>query len=94
MLIMWALGGIPFLGFALGQQVWVLAACAAGSLSPNEAKEGMNLIISVQAIEKTGCVEKRVTELERRRPAWAQPTSPATVEGTRLPRRASHRDDR
>jgi DHA3 family tetracycline resistance protein-like MFS transporter len=29
MLIMWALGGIPFLGFALGQQVWVLAACAA-----------------------------------------------------------------
>jgi MFS family permease len=28
MLIMWALGGIPFLGFALGQQVWVLAACA------------------------------------------------------------------
>jgi MFS family permease len=29
MLFMWALGGIPFLGFALGQQVWVLAVCAA-----------------------------------------------------------------
>jgi MFS family permease len=29
MMLMWAFGGIPFLGFALGQQVWVLAACAA-----------------------------------------------------------------
>jgi MFS family permease len=29
MMLMWAFGGIPFLGFALGQQVWVLAACSA-----------------------------------------------------------------
>ena len=29
MMLMWAFGGIPFLGFALGQQVWVLAACGA-----------------------------------------------------------------
>jgi DHA3 family tetracycline resistance protein-like MFS transporter len=29
MLFMWAFGGIPFLGFALGQQVWVLAVCSA-----------------------------------------------------------------
>jgi MFS family permease len=29
MLLTWAFGGIPFLGFALGQEVWVLAACAA-----------------------------------------------------------------
>jgi MFS family permease len=28
MLLIWAFGGIPFLGFALGQEVWVLAACA------------------------------------------------------------------
>jgi MFS family permease len=27
---MWTLGGIPFLGFALGQAVWVLAVCAVG----------------------------------------------------------------
>src|ERR1700721_364930 len=53
----------------------VLAACAAGSLSPDEAKEVMNLIISVQAIEKTGCVEQRVTELERRAQACATKTS-------------------
>src|SRR6478752_859799 len=29
MMLIWAFGGIPFLGFALGQQVWVLAACGA-----------------------------------------------------------------
>lgn len=29
MMIIWALGGIPFVGFALGQAVWVLAVCAA-----------------------------------------------------------------
>ena len=29
MMIMWSLGGLPFLGFALGQQVWVLALCSA-----------------------------------------------------------------
>jgi DHA3 family tetracycline resistance protein-like MFS transporter len=29
MMIMWSLGGLPFLGFALGQEVWVLAVCAA-----------------------------------------------------------------
>jgi DHA3 family tetracycline resistance protein-like MFS transporter len=29
MMIMWSLGGLPFLGFALGQQIWVLAACSA-----------------------------------------------------------------
>jgi DHA3 family tetracycline resistance protein-like MFS transporter len=28
MLLMWSFGGIPFLGFALGQAVWVLAVCA------------------------------------------------------------------
>jgi MFS family permease len=28
MLLIWSFGGIPFLGFALGQEVWVLAACA------------------------------------------------------------------
>jgi MFS family permease len=28
MMLIWAFGGIPFLGFALGQEVWVLAACA------------------------------------------------------------------
>src|SRR4029079_9420419 len=28
MLLIWSFGGIPFLGFALGQGVWVLAACA------------------------------------------------------------------
>jgi Transmembrane secretion effector len=28
MMLIWSFGGIPFLGFALGQQVWVLAACA------------------------------------------------------------------
>ena len=29
MMLIWAFGGIPFLGFALGQQVWVLAVCGA-----------------------------------------------------------------
>jgi DHA3 family tetracycline resistance protein-like MFS transporter len=29
MMVMWSLGGLPFLGFALGQEVWVLAACSA-----------------------------------------------------------------
>ena len=29
MMIMWSIGGLPFLGFALGQAVWVLALCAA-----------------------------------------------------------------
>jgi hypothetical protein len=29
MMIMWSIGGLPFLGFALGQVVWVLALCAA-----------------------------------------------------------------
>jgi MFS family permease len=29
MMLMWAFGGVPFLGFALGQEVWVLAVCAA-----------------------------------------------------------------
>jgi MFS family permease len=29
MMLMWAFGGVPFLGFALGQEVWVLAACSA-----------------------------------------------------------------
>jgi DHA3 family tetracycline resistance protein-like MFS transporter len=29
MMLMWAFGGIPFLGFALGQQVVVFAACSA-----------------------------------------------------------------
>lgn len=28
MLLIWSFGGIPFLGFALGHEVWVLAACA------------------------------------------------------------------
>jgi MFS family permease len=28
-MIMWSIGGLPFLGFALGQVVWVLALCAA-----------------------------------------------------------------
>jgi MFS family permease len=30
MLCVWAAGGIPFLGFALGQSVWVMALCATG----------------------------------------------------------------
>jgi MFS family permease len=30
MLLVWAAGGIPFLGFALGNAVWVIAVCAAG----------------------------------------------------------------
>ena len=30
MLLVWAAGGIPFLGFALGNSVWVMAACATG----------------------------------------------------------------
>jgi MFS family permease len=29
MMFMWALGGIPFLGFALGQSLWVLSVCSA-----------------------------------------------------------------
>jgi hypothetical protein len=29
MMFMWTLGGIPFLGFALGQQLWVLSVCSA-----------------------------------------------------------------
>jgi MFS family permease len=29
MMLMWAFGGVPFVGFALGQQVWVLAVCSA-----------------------------------------------------------------
>src|SRR3954471_4316033 len=29
MMFMWAFGGVPFLGFALGQEVWVLAVCGA-----------------------------------------------------------------
>jgi Transmembrane secretion effector len=29
MMLIWAFGGIPFLGFALGQQVWVLAVSSA-----------------------------------------------------------------
>jgi MFS family permease len=29
MMIMWSIGVLPFLGFALGQAVWVLALCAA-----------------------------------------------------------------
>jgi DHA3 family tetracycline resistance protein-like MFS transporter len=29
MMIMWTVGGIPFLGFALAQQVWVMALCGA-----------------------------------------------------------------
>jgi hypothetical protein len=44
----------------------VLAACAAGELSPAEANEVVNLITAVRAIEKMGCVETRVMELERR----------------------------
>jgi MFS family permease len=30
MMLVWAAGGIPFLGFALGQSVWVMALCATG----------------------------------------------------------------
>ena len=52
----------------------ILAACAAGVLSPDEATEVMDLITSIQAIERMGCVEKRVTELERRRQACATKT--------------------
>jgi len=55
----------------------ILAACAAGSLSPDEATKVMNLITSVQALEKIRCVEERVTELERRRQACATKTSRA-----------------
>jgi MFS family permease len=29
MMFMWTLGGIPFLGFALGQTLWVLSVCSA-----------------------------------------------------------------
>jgi MFS family permease len=29
MMIVWSFGGIPFLGFALGQELWVLAVCSA-----------------------------------------------------------------
>jgi hypothetical protein len=29
MMIMWTVGGIPFLGFALAHQVWVMAVCGA-----------------------------------------------------------------
>jgi MFS family permease len=30
MMLVWAAGGVPFLGFALGQSVWVMALCATG----------------------------------------------------------------
>jgi hypothetical protein len=65
----------------------ILAACAAGVLSPNEATKVMDLITSIQAIEKMGCVEKRVTELERRRQARA--TKTPREEAAKCDRRAS-----
>jgi hypothetical protein len=49
----------------------LLAACAKGIVSPEEAKEVMDLIAAVQALEKMGDVEKAVIALERRRQALA-----------------------
>ena len=65
----------------------VLAACAGGTLSPGEAKEVMDLITAVQALEKMGDVEKRVIALERRQQACAAKT--ARDQAAQCHRRAS-----
>jgi hypothetical protein len=72
----------------------ILAACAAGSLSPDEAKEVMNLITAVRAIEKMGDHEARLIELERRQRACAASASrseAAPCERRPPARRASRR---
>jgi hypothetical protein len=65
----------------------LLAACAEGIVSPDEATQVMDLITAVQAIEKMGDVETRLIALEKRRQACAAKAS--REEAAQCDRRAS-----